>query len=227
MAIVSVSANKCLVPWTVFQADPDASFLNLFNKITSGKVSVIETTDDLSRAELERVFVGTSKEILSVVDCHLLLSDVCKVFGQFVRYNVVIELSVPVAQEVESERNAFTILMSSSAEQSAAQRQPLPDLIRERTKKDKLHNAIIGSMEKNGVGWKSQGRKHGGPFVRCLTDALWYFDGHQQTLREAGYPVPDYFKGTISLSCRNTEKELCKIWNHQQSVIMPLHRKNF
>ena len=30
---------------------------------------------------------------MSVVDRNLLISDVCKVFGQFVRYNVVIQLS--------------------------------------------------------------------------------------------------------------------------------------
>ena len=94
----------------------------------------------------------------------------------------------------ESLPNAFSILMHSSTEQSASEHKPLPDLLPERTNKDKLHNAIICSMEKKGCNWKSQGRKHGGPFVRCLTDALWYFDGHQHTLREAGYPVPDYFR---------------------------------
>ena len=93
MAILSVlvqSPRKCPVPWTVFQADPDISFLEIFIKIASGGVPVIAPSAELAEAEVERVFVGSSRECLSVVYRNLLISDVCKAFGQFVRYNVVI-----------------------------------------------------------------------------------------------------------------------------------------
>ena len=72
---------------------------------------------ELYESEVEGVFVGSSKECMSVVDRNLLISDVCKVFGQFVRYNVVIQLSEQEPTTViHSLPNAFTVLMNSSAE---------------------------------------------------------------------------------------------------------------
>ena len=105
----SYSNSKCLVPLMVLQADPDIPFLELFIKIARGRVLVIAPPAELVEAEVERIFVGSSRECMSVVDQNLLISDVCKVFGQYVRYNVV--RSLP---------NSFTILMNSSAKQSIA-----------------------------------------------------------------------------------------------------------
>jgi len=36
---------------------------------------------------------------------------------------------------------------------------------------------------------------HGTLFVRALSSALWYIDGHHHTLKEAGCPVPEMFSG--------------------------------
>ena len=63
-----------------------------------------------------------------MVDLNLPISDVCKVFGQFVRYNVVIQLSEKEPTTVScSLPNVFTVLMNSSAKQSIAAHKPLPD----------------------------------------------------------------------------------------------------
>ena len=134
---------------------------------------------------------------LSAVDQHLLISDVCKVFGQFVRYNVVVQLAEGQCQAIETTPlpNAFTILMRNSAEQSAAEHRVLPDVIPEKTNKDKLFNALIAAMEKNGQVWKGGGgNTHGTPFVHALCDALWCIDGHHHTFAEAGYPISPNFK---------------------------------
>ena len=83
-----------------------------------------------------------------MVDRNLQISDVCKVFGPFVRYNVVIQLSEQEPTTVaHSLSNAFTILMNSSAKQSIAARKPHHDKKPERTNKDKLYNAIITFIE--------------------------------------------------------------------------------
>ena len=65
------------MPWIVFQADPGVSFSELYVKIACGGVSVIVPTPELSTATLERVFVCTSKESMSVVDRSLLVGEVC------------------------------------------------------------------------------------------------------------------------------------------------------
>jgi len=71
----------------------------------------------------------------------------------------------------------------------------LPDLLPERNNKDKLYNAIINFLGKNDFTWMSKGNLHGEPFVRALSSALWYIDGHHHTLKEAGCPVPEMFSG--------------------------------
>ena len=67
MAVLSVlfqNTSKSLVPWMVFQADPDISFLDLFIKITSGGISVVAPSAELAEAEVEQVFVGSSRECM-------------------------------------------------------------------------------------------------------------------------------------------------------------------
>ena len=59
---------------------------------------------------------------------NLLISVVCKVFGKFVRYNIVIQLSEQEPTTVScSLPNAFTVLMNSNAKQSIAAHKSLPD----------------------------------------------------------------------------------------------------
>ena len=55
------------------------------------------------------MFVGPSKESLSVVDRSLLVGDVCKVFGHFVRYDVVLLLQAP-GTSASTVPNAFAVM---------------------------------------------------------------------------------------------------------------------
>ena len=139
------------VPWTVFQYAPEDSILMLFNKIKSGAVPVISpaSVSEPSESQLECVYVGSSRDALSIVDYHLLVSNVSKVIGHFVKYNVVLQLntSEPVAQSLP---NAFLVLITGSEQQASAERKPLPDIVPEKTSKEKLYNAIIAWLEKNG-----------------------------------------------------------------------------
>ena len=72
MATVCVrvqSAEKCLVSWTIFQMeDHSLSLSTLFENIKGGRVSIIVPSSELSTAQLEKVFIGKSKEILTNID---------------------------------------------------------------------------------------------------------------------------------------------------------------
>lgn len=193
MALLSVliqAPGRCLVPWTIFQADPSASFGDLFNTIASGSVRVIAPSAELAEATLERVLVGPCKESLSVVDRGLFVGDVCRVFGQFVRYDVVLLLQTHETSAPTARTNAFTKMIQSSMDLAAAAQKPFPDSVLVRTKKDELYNDLIAYLHTTGMCWKGEGNTHGAPFVRALRDALWYVDGHHHTLRESGNPVP-------------------------------------
>ena len=89
---------------------------------------MIAPSAELTEVKVEREFVGSPRECISVVDRNLLISDVCKVFGQFVKYNVVMQLSEQEPTTVgRSIPNTFTVLMDNSAKQSIAARKSLPD----------------------------------------------------------------------------------------------------
>lgn len=188
---------KCLVPWTIFQTDDGITLLELFERIRAGR-TIIVPSGELVSSKVEKVFIGKSKESLVVIDDSIHLSDVLSTFGQFIKYNVVISVSTPSVVSTGTtlvQPNVFTLLMQNSARLSAAARKPLPDLLPEKNNKDKLFNAIIRFLDKNQATWESGGDTHGTPFVRTLCNALWYIDGHHQTFKEAGCPIPPMFKG--------------------------------
>ena len=149
MAIVCVhvqSAQKCLVSWTIFQMEDDSlSLSELFENIKSSRVSIIVLSSELSTAQLEKVFIGKSKEILTNIDQSIQLCDVLVSFGQFIRYNVVIHVITPISVGVTTmvQPNIFAYMMQNGARMAAAEHAPLPDLIPERNDKDK-HNSFSG-----------------------------------------------------------------------------------
>ena len=94
----------------------------------------------------------------------------------------------PAATAPQTSRpNAFAILMSSGQERR------LPKIIEgEQLRGDqKLRNAVLNVLEKNGIGWSPQYVSSlGESCVNQLTAALWYLDTHHDTLKERGLGVP-------------------------------------
>ena len=124
MATVCVrvqSTEKCLVSWTIFQMeDHSLSLSELFENIKSGRVSIIVLSSELSTAQLEKVFIRKSKEILTNIDPSIQVCDVLVSFGQFIWYNVVIRpVSVGVTTLVQP--NIFAYMMQNSARMAAAE----------------------------------------------------------------------------------------------------------
>ena len=109
-----VSLCRTHIAWTV-QVEDGLTFVMLFQKILAGAHPRLQVDEQLSRSMLDKVFVGHSKESMSVVDKKLVVNDVCSMFGSHIKYLVQLQLTVPdVPQSSKTLRNAFTILMSSS-----------------------------------------------------------------------------------------------------------------
>ena len=127
--VTVVSSSKGHVPWTIVQIEPGLTFVQLFQKIVAGAHPMLVVDEGLSRAILSNVFVGQSKESLSVVDKSLLIDEVCNTFGHHIKY--VAEHGVePAGPEASTLQNAFTVLMESQCSLDA---QKLPPKIQERT----------------------------------------------------------------------------------------------
>ena len=72
--------------------------------------------------QLEKVFIGKSKEILTNIDPSIQLCDVLVSFGQFIRYNVI-RVTTPVSGGVTTlvQPNIFAYMMQNSARMAAAE----------------------------------------------------------------------------------------------------------
>ena len=141
-----VSTGNSHIPWTVVQIEPCLTFIELLAKILSGVYQMLHVDEFLSQSKLDKVFVGQSRDCLSIVDEKLVIDDVCKAFGQHVKF-VVVQSESSAEQDAsgtQTYRNAFTVLMQA---QRAIDLKPLPSRVHERTKKDKLYNDIISFLE--------------------------------------------------------------------------------
>jgi len=94
MAFVCVSvitANLAIVAWSVISVEDDMTFTNLLDSVKAGKYTIILVSEKLARSEIEKVFVGTDKTALSMVDQRLNVVEVTSKFGSYVKFAVKCE----------------------------------------------------------------------------------------------------------------------------------------
>ena len=126
--------------------------MTLFHKILGGAHPRLLVDEQLSHSTLDKVFVGQSKDSMSVVDDKLVIDDVCSMFSSHIKYLVQLQVTVQDApQSSQTLRNEFTILMSSSRAMQSEKK--LPPRVQVRTKKDQLYNDVVAFFEKNGWEW--------------------------------------------------------------------------
>ncbi len=124
-----VSTGNSHIPWTVVQIEPGLTFIELLAKILSGAYQMLHVDEFLSQSiKLDKVFIGQSRDCLSIVDEKLVIDDVCKAFGQHVKF-VVVQSESSAEQDAsgtQTYRNAFTVLMQA---QCAIDLKPLPSRV--------------------------------------------------------------------------------------------------
>ena len=116
-------------------------------------------------------------------------------FGNFLRFYVQqARHELPSAENPPLRRNAFELMMCAQAERASV---VLPRKVQVRNKKDELFNDILQLIEKEGLVWKASEVDNGtsSNAISTLRDALWYIDGHHQTLSDRSCHVPHIFAG--------------------------------
>ena len=104
-------------------------------------------TQHLINYNLDKVYVGMSREQFSVVEFNHLVVSVCQMFGQFVKFIVVVS-------EVEEEE-----LASKSCRLDASDNEPIclkvPSFVsKEKNRKDGLYNDLVKFCSAQKVGWE-------------------------------------------------------------------------
>ena len=81
-----------ILPWTVIEVTEDLLFQDIFLRIKAGCYEgIINVRDKLCLAVLKVVFVGSSKECLSIVSSSASVHGVCLVFGVFLKFEVEVD----------------------------------------------------------------------------------------------------------------------------------------
>ena len=107
---VLVALGRRLVQWTIIDIQgQDSTFLRLFNQVRAGKFECVEMTDELKRAAVSQVMVGSDKDKLMVTDANQSLSGICEEFGKYIKFVVHVEEATPTLLG----RNAFAIMANA------------------------------------------------------------------------------------------------------------------
>ena len=84
---VTVSLGRRLVPWTIVDLQrEDRTFRTLFSEVVAGKFDCVEVNDELKRATLSQVLIGSDKDKLMVTSASQSVFNVCEEFGKYVRF---------------------------------------------------------------------------------------------------------------------------------------------
>ena len=143
-------------------------------------INTIPPSESLVTAELNKVYVGQTKNDFSMVKIDHFVLGVCSMFGSFVKFvvtNSVIELAVST--------NINQDMCTASSES-------LPTLIKEKTRKDRMYNEILKFFSKHGLKWYDP-EKYGHPFVGDLCNVLWYIDGHHDVFASRSRRIPPIY----------------------------------
>ena len=141
--------NLTIVAWSIVSVTADMTFTNLFDSLKPGKYTIIPTSKKLTHSEIEKVFIGKDKTLLSVVDQRLNIVKVTFLFGSYVKFIVKFpDKPLPTSSSVVM-RNTFEIMRKF--QQLLSQRR-LPQCLPEQTKKDKLFNDLLNLLETKSVG---------------------------------------------------------------------------
>lgn len=134
--------------------------------------------------------VGKSKEHLDItVNSGELLSNIVSCLGHFIEFVIVVDAKQQ-STETSTRSDAFTIMMATQRSNKH-----LPAQLEEQTKKITLRNDILKWLGNNELGWSLDDCNYQGEaFVTSLGDTLWELDGHYNSLKDRGYPIPTLFE---------------------------------
>ena len=183
-------------------------------------INTIPPSESLVTAELNKVYVGQTKNDFSMVKIDHFVLGVCSMFGSFVKFvvtNSVIELAVST---------------NINQDMCSASSGSLPTLIKEKTRKDRMYNEILKFFSKHGLKWYDP-EKYGRPFVGDLCNVLWYIDGHHDVFASRSCHIPPIFthfvgfnrpelskhrkRSVSNLSCDRLDEYCHSLQNHVMS----------
>ncbi len=188
----------------------------MFSEAKAGKYDSIPVCDELKTATVKQVLVGSTVSNLMVVGEKQSVFTICQEFGKFVEFRAEL-----LEKQNVSTRNAFDV-MAMAQRQVQFGDNGVPSKILERTSKDRLFNDLIQLMKDINVKW-SDPKAFGVPFLKKLTEILWYIDGHHHTIAESAPPIPSVFSTFTGYNCPEKYKHRKRTQDNLRSSEFSFH----
>ena len=169
VTVYCLKTKSTLTQWRIVTMNPpDVTFIDFLR----------DSNLTQSPFELKKVYVGKQKDCVDEADITMCVSQVVSMFGPFIKFHVESRSSSLPQQPA---RNVFEVLREG---QRQLEMKKLPSCIEHpKNKKQKLRNAIIDMLNQNGLLFKHTAvATHGEQLVSCLTETLWYIDGHHDVV---------------------------------------------
>ena len=199
---VVASLGRLIVPWSI--NDKNTTFAQLFQMIQAGSFDIIQMNDDLKRSTSSSMFVGAARDALMTISNSHVAWRVCLQFGYRVKFTVDASNTeeIPVTPPAV---NAFGIMAAAQRQlQQGNNSLPFPQPARDG--RDCMDNNLLDLMREMGIKWNDP-TMHGVPFLWALHDALWYVDGHHDTITEKTPKIPEVFaKKFVGYNCPESHK---------------------
>ena len=161
------------------------SFSSLFLRIQSGTISTIVPTEYLAKAQLDKVYVGSSQDKFNNVESsysHFVVG-VCTNFGSFIKFVVIV---------VDPEETDLQFIIQTTPYWwRAGQRLAVDYFTITHLKTERIHglyNAIVKFSSQNKLNWREP-EKYGKQFIQDLCNLLWYIDEHHSVFSSQSCPI--------------------------------------
>ena len=125
-----------------------------------------------------------SREQFSVVEFGHSVVSVCGMFGQFIKFVVVVHEAEDIEEQISSKRCRLD-------DEPICLKVP-SRISKEKNSKDGLYNDLVNFCNSQNLGWEepdSVGKK----FITDLSNTLWYIDGHHRVLSSRSCDIPNFF----------------------------------
>ena len=225
MSLVNVSIfcttlHRLLLPWKILAiGSPGRTVEQFFHDVAAPLVQ----SSSKSYMNLDKAFLGRSKDHLDEIDLQIVLDVAVCSFGAYVRYST----SQQSGQVEECMRvNAFHVMMSSQRQLCLRK---LPQKKTEYNSKDRLYNSILDFLQEIGLDFSTNEVDNAGVnLVRTLQECLWYIDGRHAIIEHHSSPIPTTFSRFVGFNVPEKSKHRKRVLgNMQHNVLSEIHQSLF
>ena len=221
MSIFCTTLHRLLLPWKILAiGSPGRTVEQFFHDVAAPLVQ----SSSKSYINLDKAFLGRSKDHLNEIDLQIVLDVAVSSFGAYVQYST----SQQSGQVEECMRvNAFQVMMSY--QRQLCLRKLPQKKTNKYNSKDRLYNSTLDFLQEIGLDFSTNEVDNAGVnLVRTLQECLWYIDRRHAIIEHHSSLIPTTFSRFVGFNVPEKSKHRKRVLgNMQHNVLSEIHQSLF